>query len=762
MASFFCKMTGQHRFILIFLMLLIMIHLTSSFRLVFKLRRHPFGSKFSLSSTASSLAQLNKPQSSSSIQQFRSPQFVFVGGKGGVGKTTSSSAIALSFSDSGYKTLIVSTDPAHSLGDALDVDLRSGNIVPIYPEQNLWALEIDINRSLGEFKDIVGELNSDSLARALGVPKDILDSFGLDDLTSVFSNPPPGIDEIVALMEIFAYADQSKNKFGVKFDRIVIDTAPTGHTLRLLQLPTFLSTLTAKLIKFRSKVYGAIESFQSLFGGSSSSGSKDALRLLDKLEVLQEGISKMKSTLKAKDQTQFVIVTIPTKLAVLESERLLTSLSKENIHVSTVICNQVLSQTADEKYLEMRMHGQQQSLNALRSFLTNRVQQSKHLTPIELTEVPYVDTEVIGVHGLRFFYNMAHPYAVNKTTDPQRSRRLTIFGGKGGVGKTTSAASWATLLSDAGFKTLIVSSDPAHSLGDALQVSLSGTPQLLDRSIAGGQLWGMEIDPSTALAEFKDVLTAFSAKQASRDGLGSMLPDIKGELSSLLYDVNDPPPGTDEIVAMAKVICFLDNGFRKADGSIIKFDRIVLDTAPTGHTLRMLELPEVLQQLLLRFRNIRDKASSLSSLFSTEGNIASPTEDRLLAFQQRMARLEALLRNSEETEFLVVTIPTDLAVAETKRLVSSLDKSNVLIRRVTVNQMIATTDKMGGPDKVKAYIDKVRLGQDACIRELENMTSASSERPSLVQVPYFDMEVRTVYGLRVVSNALFPSDISKQ
>lgn len=89
-------------------------------------------------STLSSLTSLMKPSSDGT-------QFVFVGGKGGVGKTSSSSAIAIALSDAGFRTLIVSTDPAHSLGDALDVNLRSGNVVPITTENNLWALEIDVD-----------------------------------------------------------------------------------------------------------------------------------------------------------------------------------------------------------------------------------------------------------------------------------------------------------------------------------------------------------------------------------------------------------------------------------------------------------------------------------------------------------------------------------------------------------------------------------------------------------------------------------------
>jgi arsenite-transporting ATPase len=108
-----------------------------------------------------SLKSLMKPQEGT--------QFVFVGGKGGVGKTSSSSAIAIALSDSGLRTLIVSTDPAHSLGDALDVNLRSGTVVPITTESNLWALEIDVEAALKDFQDTAEGLDSESLSASLGI-----------------------------------------------------------------------------------------------------------------------------------------------------------------------------------------------------------------------------------------------------------------------------------------------------------------------------------------------------------------------------------------------------------------------------------------------------------------------------------------------------------------------------------------------------------------------------------------------------------------
>jgi arsenite-transporting ATPase len=235
------------------------------------------------------------------------PRFVFVGGKGGVGKTTSSSGIAIKLSDAGLRTLIVSTDPAHSLGDALDVKLPPGLVTPISTETNLWALEIDIEESLEEFRAVASSLNAASLSSSLGIPRSMIDSLGLEDLTSLLTNPPPGIDEIVALSKIIKYGDSSE----YKFQRIVIDTAPTGHTLRLLQLPKFVNSLTGNLMKLRGKIVGAVNSFQNMFGSadakSSKSSSGDSIEsTLNKLEGIQESMKRVQTVLKDPKRTEFV------------------------------------------------------------------------------------------------------------------------------------------------------------------------------------------------------------------------------------------------------------------------------------------------------------------------------------------------------------------------------------------------------------------------------------------------------------------------
>ena len=706
-------------------------------------------------------------------------QFVFIGGKGGVGKTSTSSALALKLSDAGYKTLVVSTDPAHSLGDALDMKLSPGVLSPVVTERNLWALEIDAENALKNFKETANELDIESLAKTFGVPKDILQSFGLDDMASIFSNPPPGIDEIVSLIQIFEYADGQDGR--TKYDRVVIDTAPTGHTVRLLQVPNFLNSVIGKLIVFQSKISRAVTSFKGFFGGGSDSSAgteSEQSKLLQKLEKFQNKLTRVKSVLADKSQTQFVIVTIPTVLAVTESTRLVESLKQENVGLSTIICNQVVSSDASSRYLETRRRSQLSSLQDLRTFLSDRY------NAIEVTEVPYFDTEVTGIYGLRFFASVAHRIERGTARNPVMSRKLAIFGGKGGVGKTTSAASWAVQLADCGMKTLVVSTDPAHSLGDAFQEKLTGTPRLLDATPSGGQLWAMEVDPVAAVTEFKgivrDALGGVGGDTAGTSASGSGFMDalglggIKDELVDLVAGVEDPPPGTDEIVALTRIIGMLENGYATSAGTLIRFDRVVLDTAPTGHTLRMLTLPVFLKELVRKVRSVRDKSGGMLNMGGRasddqESTGSPPAVDRLGAFEARMDRLQQLLHSPADTEFAVVTIPTEVAVAETKRLIHSLAEQDILCRRLIVNQVIVpppplspsageTSHSVEAEQELRegsarVFLNRLRENQRRSIDQIKSV--AEREHVPLLLVPYYELETRTVYGLRAIGNALF-------
>ena len=189
----------------------------------------------------------------------KEPSTVFVGGKGGVGKTTTSAALAVKLASSyenELKVLVVSTDPAHSLGDALDEDLRKGRGKPVMMTDpitsgRLYACEVDAGAALENFREQLEAFDISRLADALGVSPEMLEGFGLSEFSGLLNNPPPGLDELVALSNVL-----DTDSVAGDFDVVVVDTAPTGHTLRLLALPQFLDGLLGKLIKLRMKLSG--------------------------------------------------------------------------------------------------------------------------------------------------------------------------------------------------------------------------------------------------------------------------------------------------------------------------------------------------------------------------------------------------------------------------------------------------------------------------------------------------------------------------
>lgn len=359
-------------------------------------------------------------------------------------------------------------------------------------------------------------------------------------------------------------------------------------------------------------------------------------------------------------------------------------------------------------------------------------------------------------------------------------------------------------LADSGLRTLVVSTDPAHSLGDALRTPLSGTPLQIPLSSAltseqdqiqgvgeekkeKGELWALEIDPSKALSDLNASLRQNMAQAAQNAGdeeeggnfmqmMG--LPDLNAELADLMLSLKDPPPGTDEIVALAQVIDYLDNGFTVNERTV-HFDRIVLDTAPTGHTLRMLQLPQFMQKLIVKVRSLREKSSSMAggNIFGMFGGgeeeeetPVTPTVDEndlLTVLERRMARLEKVLHSPAECEFTAVTIPTELAAAETKRLLGALREENILVRRLIVNQVLSMSGQGSNllseknalsPDQLSMdYLQGLRRAQAASLTELRDL--AHSTGSPLIEVPYFDKELRDTTGLQVMVRSLFPDEI---
>jgi arsenite/tail-anchored protein-transporting ATPase len=236
------------------------------------------------------------------------------------------------------------------------------------------------------------------------------------------------------------------------------------------------------------------------------------------------------------------------------------------------------------------------------------------------------------------------------------------------------------------------------------------------------------------------------------------LPDLKAEVVGLLMDTENPPPGTDEIVAMTRIIGYMDQGMRLPNGEVVTFDRIVLDTAPTGHTLRMLSLPAFLQDVVDKVRSLQSKTGGMFGGAGAGTGVPEAgdveEDDRLTRFQDRMGRLEDVLHNPSESEFTIVTIPTQLATAETGRLVKALAEDSVAVRRIVVNQVlpVGQTETV---EAAEAFLSRMRLTQQDSMRRLQDLAArASNVQLKLVEVPYFDTELRTVFGLRLLSQAL--------
>ena len=349
-----------------------------------------------------------------------------------------------------------------------------------------------------------------------------------------------------------------------------------------------------------------------------------------------------------------------------------------------------------------------------------------------------------------------------------------LYGGKGGVGKTTMAAATGLASAAAGTATLVVSTDPAHSLSDTLDVDVPAQPTRIREDVP---LYAAEIDPDTAVggpfggAGGPGGDTAGSGAVDGDDGFGpdadenpfgaagseggSPFGDLGG-MGDLLGGAMDPGsmPGADEAAAMQQLLEYLDDP---------RFDRVVVDTAPTGHTLRLLELPEVMDSMLGRIAKLRQQFSGVmdgvKGMFGMgDGGAGEPDLDEL---RERIERLRTVLRDPAKTDFRVVLIPEEMSVVETERLVDRLDGYGIPVQTLVVNRVMEDL-----ADVTDAAVDdrwivspnleacefcqrRWQVQQDAIRRATELFRGREVKR-----VPLLAEEVRGEEALRVVAACL--------
>uniref|UniRef100_B8DIN3 arsenite-transporting ATPase n=1 Tax=Nitratidesulfovibrio vulgaris (strain DSM 19637 / Miyazaki F) TaxID=883 RepID=B8DIN3_NITV9 len=514
-------------------------------------------------------------------------KYLFFTGKGGVGKTSVACAVAVTLADQGKRILLISTDPASNLQDVFDTEL-DGHGVPIQGVDGLVVANLDPEEAAREYRESVvapyrGKLPDSAIA---SMEEQLSGSCTL---------------EIAAFDQFTTFL--TNDAINREYDHIIFDTAPTGHTLRMLQLPSAWSSFI-----------------------SESTHGASCLGQLAGLEGKQQMYRHAVGALGDAAATTLVLVSRPDAAPLKEADRSSAELRELGIRNQILIINAVLENPTDA--VSGKLHAKQQA--ALRDM-------PQQLAEIRTYTIPLVPYTILGLDALRAFLSGTRPEQPAAVEHPERTRTLcdlvadlhatgkkVIFTmGKGGVGKTTIAASIALGLARKGAKVHLTSTDPASDLQTILKNPANIT---LSR-----------IDEKEELARYRKEVLDTAMQVMSKDDVAYIEEDLRS-------------PCTQEIAvfrAFAEIV-------EKAGEEIV-----IIDTAPTGHTLLLLDATQ----------------SHHKEVQRTKG-IIPPSVRNLLP----------RLRDPQQTEVVIVTLPEATPVFEAERLQADLRRAGIHTQWWVVNQ----------------------------------------------------------------------------
>ncbi|NQS88713.1 TRC40/GET3/ArsA family transport-energizing ATPase, partial [Patescibacteria group bacterium] len=510
--------------------------------------------------------QLTEPVSSNNIPSFLKNEklrLVIFGGKGGTGKTTSSCATAMYLARKypGKRFLVASSDPAHSLADSFDSSVNS-SITPVEGVDNLFAIELNPAILLEKFK----KRYKFSIANFSNM------SFSTDqiDIRDFLGFKLPGMQEMMILLEIVNLL-----KFGIfrpyEYDLVIWDTAPTGHTLRLLELPD-------KVLKWIELFETSFLRYRRFSTGVATLGFKIPGRMPPKgnvrtfLDALSKDLEKIRTILKDREFCEFIPVTIPEELSIVETDRLLATLRGEGIPVRNIIVNR-LQKEKGCVFCSTRREGQETYLREIDEKFTfyNLVKMPVFANEIRRKERLLKFGEFLSGNGSQYSpsQSTSEPLRDEDNFQPgmlkevlNKDLQFIIFGGKGGVGKTTVSA--ATALSIARHnpdkKVLVFSTDPAHSLADSFATSIGDKVTPIETD---GNLYALEIDGAGLYQDFRkeyktNIEDAFKKWQSSYLAGGRKW-KMDFDEKVMVEFVDTYPPGLEEVLALEKIMGFIKN-----------------------------------------------------------------------------------------------------------------------------------------------------------------------------------------------------------
>lgn len=592
-------------------------------------------------------------------------QFIFFSGKGGVGKTSMACTHAVRYADEGKRTLIVTTDPASNLADVFEQEIGH-YVTPITGVPNLSAMEIDPDTATKEYID-----------RAMSPLRAAFPAQMVQVMEEQMSGPCTA--EVAAFDRFTDFIVRGED--APEFDIIIFDTAPTGHTIRLLELPA--------------------EWSQSIDAASAGSGQT----CIGPAAAIQDAKHKYEHALAAlRDESlsTFTFVLHPEAIAIRETKRAISELVKLGIHTYRIIINGIIP--ASEK------------LNPL--FAARSEMQLRYLEQIQ-TELPYsaqrmtlLSGEIQGAARLRqvgkiFFDGEQAPAEseagggkiasvetssieeIRARIQPNGHRRTIFFAGKGGVGKTVASCLTAVWLAQQGHKTLLLTTDPAAHLGDVLGQPVGDTPALL----TGVQnLWAVKIDPKAAAETYKARILN-DARQRGRPE--SAIKVMEEELDS---------PCTEEMAAFDQFIDYASQS---------DWDAVVFDTAPTGHTMRLLELPMDWSQQI-----------DVKVFASVEGNAADDVA------KQRFGQVIEMMRDPQQSTFAFVMYPESTPILEAWRAAQELATVGIQPGLVVANLVIP-------PDQVTPFAQARRNMQVKYLAEIRERFAVP-----VLEIPLQPQEVK--------------------
>lgn len=524
-----------------------------------------------------------------SIQQ----KYLFFTGKGGVGKTSVASATAIHLANEGRKVLLVSTDPASNLDDVLEIPLgQQPTAIPSVP--NLFGINIDPEQAAKTYRDQVVEPYR-------GILPDSAVNQIEEQLSGACTVEIAAFDEFTKLL-----TDSDEN---LSFDHIIFDTAPTGHTLRLLQLP---------------KAWDHHMDISS--HGTSCLGPLSGLNA--KKEMYAHAVNQLSNV----GRTALYLVARPDKASLEEANRASIELMDLNISNQHLIVNGVLKTNGQDPFAARYVALQEEAILHMPKKLQLLPRYEVYLKPMTMTGIEhlsrlFIDSDLTEISTPASKEIYTTPSGLSAVLEQFKNKKSGVIMtmGKGGVGKTTIASAIALGLARMGHHVHLSTTDPAAHLTSTLGDSLS-----IDNLSVG------RIDPKAETQAYVDEVMEMN-KNLRAD-----------ELELLQEDLNSPC--TEEIAvfrAFARTVDQVTDGF------------VVLDTAPTGHTLMLLDAAEAYHREVNR----------------STGEI--PDYVRLLLPR---------LRNPEETSVIIVTLPDATPVLEAERLQQDLLRASITPSWWVINQ----------------------------------------------------------------------------